>query len=122
MAVNELLSILAYCIFLVGAARSFRTNGDRDSVVIMICGIGLDAVLAILPMLGITALRSAQPVMNAGIMGGIALGTFTWIIFAVALILRAIKKTTMYHRLIATAQVTWFIAYVSFLQGMYKFA
>ncbi len=121
MAVNELLSILAYCIFLIGAARSFRTNGDRG-VVIMICGIGLDAVLAILPMLGITALRSAQSVMNAGITGGIALGTFTWIIFAVALILRAIKKTTAYHRLIATAQVTWFIAYVSFLLGMYKFA
>ncbi len=122
MAVNELLSILAYCIFLVGAARSFRTNGDRGSVWIMVCGIGLDAVLAMLPMLGITALRSAQPVMNAGITGGIALGTFTWIIFAVALILRAIKKTTAYHRLIATAQVTWFIAYVSFLLGMYKFA
>ena len=122
MAANELLSILAYCIFLIGAARSFRTNGDRGSVWIMVCGIGLDAVLAMLPMLGITALRSAQPVMNAGITGGIALGTFTWIIFAVALILRAIQKTTAYHYLIATAQVTWFIAYVSFLLGMYKFA
>ena len=59
MAPNELVSICAYCIFLIGAARSFRTNGSISSVWIMVCGIGLDAVLAILPMVGITALRSA---------------------------------------------------------------
>jgi hypothetical protein len=122
MAVNELLSICAYCIFLTGAARSFRTNGDRSSVWIMACGIGLDAVLALLPMAGITALRGAQPAMNAGIIAGIILGATTWTVFAAALILRAVKKTGAYHALIAAAQVTWFIAYVSFLLGMYKFA
>ena len=122
MAANELLSICAYCMFLIGAARSFRTGGDRVSVRIMACGIGLDAVLALLPMLGITALRSAEPVMNAGIIAGIILGATTWSIFAAALILRAVNKTRLYHALIAAAQVTWFIAYVSFLLGMYKFA
>ena len=122
MAPNELVSICAYCIFLIGAARSFRTNGDIRSVWIMVCGIGLDAVLAMLPMVGITALRSAEQVMNAGIIGGIVLGTTTWTIFAIALIVRALKKTTAYHGLIGAAQVLWFIAYVSFLLGMYKFA
>jgi hypothetical protein len=122
MAVNEILSTCAYCIFVLGAARSFRTNGDRNSVWIMVCGIGLDAVLALLPMAGITALRSAEPVMNAGIIGGIVLGGFTWVTFGVALILRAVKRTGVYHILIAAAQVLWFIAYVSFLLGMYKFA
>lgn len=122
MALNELLSMCAYCIFLIGAARSFMTNGDRGSVLIMICGIGLDAVLALLPMAGITALRSADPVMNAGIIGGIVLGGTTWIVFAAALVLRAVKKTGLFHVLIAAAQVLWFISYVSFLLGMYKFA
>jgi len=122
MAANELLSILAYCIFLIGAARSFRTNGNISSVWIMLCGIGLDAVLAMLPMVGITALRSGEQVMNAGIIGGIALGTTTWTIFTIALIVRALKKTTIYHGLIGAAQVLWFIAYVSFMLGMHKFA
>ena len=122
MAANELLSILAYCIFLTGAARSFRTNGNSASVWIMVCGIGLDAVLALLPMVGIDILRGPQQAMNVGILGGIMLGSFTWIIFGIALIMRAIKKTSAYHSLIGTAQVTWFIAYVSFLLGMYKLA
>jgi hypothetical protein len=122
MGANELLSILAYCIFLIGAARSFRTNGDIRSVLIMVCGIGLDAVLALLPMLGITALRGPEQTMNAGIIGGILLGTTTWAIFAAALIVRAVKKKAVYHALIGAAQVLWFIAYVSFLLGMYKFA
>lgn len=122
MAVNELISILAYCIFLIGAARSFRTNGNISSVWIMVCGIGLDAVLSMLPMVGITALRGPEQAMNAGILGGIILGSTTWIIFAVALILRAVKKMRLYHTLIGAAQVLWFIAYVSFILGMHKFA
>jgi hypothetical protein len=122
MGANELLSILAYCIFLIGAARSFRTNGDIRSVWIMVCGLGLDAVLATLPMVGINVLRGPEQTMNAGIAGGIVLGSTTWIIFIVALILRALKKRAVYHGLIGTAQVTWFISYVSFLLGMYKFA
>jgi hypothetical protein len=122
MAVNELISILAYCIFLIGAARSFRTNGNISSVWIMVCGIGLDAVLSMLPMVGITALRGPEQAMNAGILGGIILGSTTWIIFAVALILRAVKKMSLYHTLIGAAQVLWFIAYVSFILGMHKFA
>jgi hypothetical protein len=122
MGANELLSILAYCIFLVGAARSYRTDGDIHSVWIMVCGIGLDAVLAMLPMVGINILRGPEQAINAGIVGGIVLGGTTWIIFIVALILRAVKKKAVYHGLIGTAQVTWFIAYVSFLLGMYKFA
>jgi len=121
MALNELLSISAYCIFLIGAARSFRSNGDMRSVWIMVCGIGLDAVLALLPMMGFSALRDPEQAMNAGIIGGIVLGAITWSIFAVALILRAAKKTGLYHGLIGAAQVLWFIAYVSFLLGMYKF-
>lgn len=122
MAANELLSLIAYCIFLIGAARSFKTDGDIASVWIMVCGIGLDAVLALLPMFGITALRAEQPAMNAGIIGGIVLGAITWIIFTCALILRAVEKKGLYHYLIGTAQVLWFIAYVSFLLGMHKFS
>jgi len=87
----------------------------------MVCRIGLDAVLALLPMAGITALRSAKPVMNSGIIGGIVLGGVTWTSFGTALILRAAKKTGLYHILTAAAQVLWFIAYVSFLLGIYKF-
>lgn len=122
MAANELVSMCAYCIFLIGAARSFRTNGERGSILIMVCGIGLDAVLALLPMVGITAFRGPEQVMNAGIIGGIALGGITWIIFVIALVLRAVKKTGPFHVLIAAAQVLWFVSYVSFLLGMYKFA
>jgi hypothetical protein len=122
MAANELLSLIAYCIFLTGAARSFRTDGDITSVGIMVGGIGLDAVVAILPMAGVTALRGGEPSINAGIIGGIVLGSTTWTIFTVALILRAKKKKAAFHGLIGTAQVLWFIAYVSFLLGMYKFS
>ena len=121
MAVNELLAMAAYCIFLTGAARSFRTNGDRASVLIMLCGVGLDVVLAVLPMLGISPFRGPEQAMNPGIVAGIALGGITWISFVVALVLRALKKTVLFHAVIGEAQVLWFIAYVSFVMGMYKF-
>ncbi len=122
MAENELLSMLAYCIFLAGAARSFRTDGDRSPALIMASGIGLDVVLAVLPMPGITAFRGPGQIMNAGIAAGIALGGITWVIFVVALAMRAVRKTALFHALIAAVQVVWFIACVSFLIGMYKFA
>lgn len=121
MAVNELLAMCAYCIFLTGAARSFRTGGDRTSILIMASGIGLDVVMAVLPMMGISAFRGPEQAMNAGIIAGIALGGITWISFVVALVLRSLKKTAAFHVLVAAAQVLWFIAYVSFLTGMYKF-
>jgi hypothetical protein len=88
----------------------------------MVCGIGLDVVLAVLPMLGITAFRGPEQIMNAGIVAGIALGGITWIIFVIALALRALKKSGPFHILTGAAQVLWFVAFVSFLLGMYKFA
>lgn len=117
-----ILSIAAYCVFLAGAAKSFRDNGSRTAVRIMLAGIILDMALSFLPVFGVQSLGEGRVVFNGMLKFAIVSGLCVWIIFFAALFQRKKKRLSFFHRLIAASEIGWFISFVAFLYGMYKFA
>jgi hypothetical protein len=116
------LSIVAYCFFLFGAAKSFRENGSAAAVWIMTAGIALDMLLSFLPMFGVKSLGADIKTMNSMLIFAIAAGLLVWILYFIALVMRKKGRLSLYHNLIATSEIGWFLSYVAFLYGMYKFA
>jgi len=74
MTQSETLYTIAYCLFIVGAAWSYRDNGSRLSVSIMGSGVLLDFLVSMLPLMGVAALKMNLPGTNAIIVFAIGLG------------------------------------------------
>jgi hypothetical protein len=55
MTLSETFYTIAYSCFIAGAVRSYRDNGSRLSVQIMCCGVLLDFMVSMLPLVGVTA-------------------------------------------------------------------
>jgi hypothetical protein len=121
MILSQILYILAYCIFLIGAAKSFRENGSKTGVWIMGGGVLLDFLMSVLPMMGVKALSSGIRGTNAVIIFAIIFGFIVWMLFLVALVAWRKRKLPLFHSLITAVEVCWFIDFISFLYGMYKF-
>jgi len=118
---NQILYIIAYCTFMAGAARSFRDNGSTLSVWIMSGGVILDFLMSILPVLGVKALSSNLNGSNGVIIFAIAFGFVVWLTYIAALIARKKGNKSLFHFIIAVVEIAWFIDFISFLYGMYKF-
>ncbi len=121
MTLSETLYTLAYCVFVVGAARSYRDSGSRLSVLIMSCGVLVDFLVSMLPLMGVSALKMNLPGTNAVIVFGIAFGFVVWLLFLAALWLRRARRLSAFHAIITLTQVAWFIDFTAFLYGIYKF-
>ena len=121
MTLSETLYTIAYCLFVIGAARSYRDNGSRSSVLIMSCGVVLDFLLSMLPMMGVSVLKMNLPGTNGVIVFAIILGFIVWLLFLAALWLRRAGRLSAFHCLITVTQIAWFIDFIAFLYGIYKF-
>ena len=121
MTLNEILYIIAYCLFLIGAAKSFRDNGSPRAIWIMTTGVVLDFLVSMLPMLGVSILKMDIAGSNAAIIAGITLGFLVWLLFIIALLVRKTERTKAFHVLIAATEILWFIDFITFLYGLYKF-
>lgn len=121
MELSELLYAAAYCVFLAGAAKSFRDNGSRTSRRIMGCAVIVDFLVSMLPMMGADFLKMNLEGHNAAITLGIVLGFAVWILFVAALIARKKGSDNLYHTGITLVEITWFLDFIIFLYGIYKF-
>jgi hypothetical protein len=121
MEISELLYAAAYCVFLAGAAKSFRDNGSRESRWIMGCAVAADFLVSMLPMLGVDFLKMDLEGHNAAITLGIVLGFAVWLLFIAALIARKKGSGRLYHAGITMVEITWFLDFIIFLYGIYKF-
>jgi len=118
---SQILYIIAYCTFMAGAAKSFRDNGSTLSVWIMSGGVILDFLMSMLPVLGVKALSSNLKGTNGVIIFAIVFGFAVWLTYVAALIVRKKGNKPLFHVLIAVVEISWFIDFISFLYGMYKF-
>ena len=121
MTANEMLYISAYCIFLAGASKSLRENGSRAALRVMGSGVILDFLLSMLPVLGVKFLSTGLKGTNTVLIFAIALGFVVWLLFLAALIIRKKGNISLFHLAITLVEITWFIDFVAFLYGMYKF-
>jgi hypothetical protein len=121
MTLSETLYAIAYCLFTAGAARSYRDNGSSRAVLIMSCGVLLDFLVSMLPMMGVAALKMNLPGTNSVIVFAIIFGFIVWLLFLAALALRRLGRLPAYHAVITIVQIAWFIDFIAFLYGIYKF-
>jgi hypothetical protein len=119
MSITEMLYTLAYCVFLAGAAKSFREQGSRASVLLMSAGVLIDFLVSMLPLAGVQALKMNLEGTNAVITFAIALGFVVWLLFFTALFLRYKGRMGWYHGLITAVEICWFIDFIAFLYGSY---
>lgn len=122
MTLMGILSILAYCLFLTGAARSFRDNGSRAAVRMMLAGVVLDMLLSFLPLFGVQSPGAGITTMNPVLAFAIVAGLCVWTVFFIALAMRRKDRMPLYHQLILLSEIGWFLSFAAFLYGMYKFA
>lgn len=77
--------------------------------------------MSILPVLGVKALSSNLQGINNVIIFAIAFGFVVWLMYLAALVARWKGNKPLFHLLIAIVEIVWFIDFISFLYGMYKF-
>jgi hypothetical protein len=87
----------------------------------MSCSVILDFLVSMLPLLGVSALKMNLPGTNGVIVFAIIFGFMVWLLFLAALWLRRTERMAAYHTVITVTQLAWFIDFIAYLYGIYKF-
>jgi len=116
---GDFIYLIAYCIFLIGAANSFQNNVPQSSIWTMSVAVVIDFLGSVLPVMRVKSLAINLP-GNPAITVVIFLGILVWLLFLFALFIWKIKKIRLFHFIILSIEVIWFIDYVLLLYGVYK--
>jgi hypothetical protein len=116
---GDFVYLIAYCIFLIGAASSFQNNISQSSVWTMSVAVVIDFLASVLPIMRVKSLAINLP-GNPAVTVAIFLGILVWLLFLFALFIWKIKKIRLFHFIILSIEVIWFIDYVLLLYGVYK--
>ena len=119
MNLSEILWSAAFCLFLLGGAWSFRSNGRWAAVAVMGAGALLDAAVAFLPQLGVEALSYELTRLNGTMVISMTAGICAYTLFLVGVWLRWRQRMTAFHVCIAIAQPVWFLSFIGFLFALY---
>jgi hypothetical protein len=116
---GDFIYIIAYCLFLIGAANSFQNNIPQSSIWTMSVAVVIDFLGSVLPVMRVKSLAINLP-GNPAITAAIFLGILVWLLFLFSLFAWKIKKIRLFHFIILSIEVIWFIDYVLLLYGVYK--
>ena len=116
---GDFVYLIAYCIFLIGAANSFQNNVPQSSIWTMSVAVVIDFLGSVLPVMRVKSLAINLP-GNPAITAAIFLGILVWLLFLFSLFIWKIKKIRLFHFIILSIEVIWFIDYVLLLYGVYK--
>jgi hypothetical protein len=116
---GDFIYLIAYCLFLIGAANSFQNNVPQSSIWTMSVAVVIDFLGSVLPVMRVKSLAINLP-GNPAITAAIFLGILVWLLFLFSLFAWKIKKIRLFHFIILSIEVIWFIDYVLLLYGVYK--
>ena len=116
---GDFIYIIAYCLFLIGAANSFQNNIPQSSIWTMSVAVVIDFLGSVLPVMRVKSLAINLP-GNPAITAAIFLGILVWLLFLFSLFAWKINKIRLFHFIILSIEVIWFIDYVLLLYGVYK--
>ena len=116
---GDFIYLIAYCLFLIGAANSFQNNVPQSSIWTMSVAVAIDFLGSVLPVMRVKSLAINLP-GNPAITAAIFLGILVWLLFLFSLFVWKIKKIRLFHFIILSIEVIWFIDYVLLLYGVYK--
>jgi len=116
---GDFIYLIAYCIFLIGAANSFQNNVPQSSIWTMSVAVVIDFLGSVLPVMRVKSLAINLP-GNPAITVAIFLGILVWLLFLFALFIWKIKKIRLFHVIILSIEIIWFIDYDLLLYGVYQ--
>ena len=116
---GDFIYLIAYCLFLIGAANSFQNNVPQSSIWTMSVAVVIDFLGSVLPVMRVKSLAINLP-GNPAITAAIFLGILVWLLFLFSLFFWKIKKIRLFHFIILSIEIIWFIDYVLLLYGVYK--
>jgi hypothetical protein len=116
---GDFIYLIAYCLFLIGAANSFQNNVPQSSIWTMSVAVVIDFLGSVLPVMRVKSLAINLP-GNPAITAAIFLGILVWLLFLFSLFVWKIKKIRLFHFIILSIEIIWFIDYVLLLYGVYK--
>jgi hypothetical protein len=116
---GDSIYVLTYCLFLTGAAWSFRSNAPASSIWVMSAAMFIDFLASIMPVMNLKSLAINLP-PNIIITAAILMGILVWLLFLFALFAWKINKLRLFHFLILEIQIVWFIDIILLLYGTYK--
>jgi hypothetical protein len=116
---DDFIYLIAYCIFLIGAANSFQNNVPQSSIWTMSVAVAIDFLGSVLPVMRVKSLAINLP-GNPALTVAIFLGILVWLLFLFALFIWKIKKIRLFHFIILSIEIIWFLDYVLLLYGVYK--
>jgi hypothetical protein len=116
---DDFIYLIAYCIFLIGAANSFQNNVPQSSIWTMSVAVVIDFLGSVLPVMRVKSLAINLP-GNPALTVAIFLGILVWLLFLFALFIWKIKKIRLFHFIILSIEIIWFLDYVLLLYGVYK--
>ena len=119
MNLSEILWSAAFCLFLLGGAWSFRSDGAWPAVVVMGLGALVDAAVAFLPQLGVEALSYNLQGINGAMIASMVAGVTAYMLFLVGVWFRWRQRLHAFHLCIALAQPVWFVSFIGFLFALY---
>jgi hypothetical protein len=119
MTLNEILYAFALCLYMIGAAFSFRYDAPFASRLVMTIAVLIDLLLNLLPRMGVEALSMHLHGSNQVIIFGVVLGLLVWVLFAVTLLFHRLGRLRLYHAGVLMVELLWFIDFITFLYGMY---
>ncbi len=110
----EIFYFMAFGLFLLGSAFSFRSHGSRGPVAAMACGVVADAALRLQPGGGFSGVPGdlIAPAVTAGMLT-------VWPAFLFALLLRKRRRIHFFHRLVTGIEMVWFLDIILLVYGIY---
>jgi hypothetical protein len=116
----EIIYFMAFGLFLLGSALSFRENGSLRAVAIMSCGVLADMVARMLPLAGSAYSAVSAAGANSYISFAVTFGMATaWPAYLLALLFWKRGRTSVFHWMIAAIEMVWFLDIILLLYGLY---
>jgi len=121
MSLAEFLYGFAFMLYMAGAAWSLRSDGDGRAVAIFVFGAALDFTVTGLAMFGPAIFDMGATGPNFAIDLCAILGVVVWSLVVAALWVWRYGRRPVFHALVVTTQLVWFVDYLAFLYGLHVY-
>ncbi len=118
MSPYDILYILAYMLFLCGAALACRGVWQKQALWIMGAGMLINFFGTVIPNPGFQSLAIGIG-SNAAIVWAISLGVAVWAVFLAAVFVRLMGRKKLFFWLIVCIKISWLADLILFIYGVY---
>lgn len=118
MSPYDTLYILAYMLFLCGAALACRSVRQKEALWIMGAGMLINFFSTVIPNPGCQSLAIGIG-SNGAIIWAITLGVAVWAAFLAAVFVRLMGRKELFFSLIICIKLCWFADLILFIYGVY---